>query len=267
MRLLPLLLIAALAASGASAKPAPFAWPQGKHAAVVLTYDDALHSQLDVAVPQLDAAHLKGTFFLKIEGMTSQDVVRWRSAASNGHELGNHTIYHPCPRAMLPGRDRYATETYDPQSMVSEIAVTNTVLFAIDGRPDHTLSYPCSQTLAGGSDYTETLKHSGQIRYARTGGDPFNSVVTDFDTLNLMQVPSNGPVNHPDGAELIAYVKRVHDAGGLGVLQFHGVGGDYLDVSATAHQQLVDYLREHPDVWVATFQEVMGYVAAHRSGQ
>ena len=39
-------------------------WPQGKHAAIVLTYDDALNSQLEVAVPQLNQARLKGTFFL-----------------------------------------------------------------------------------------------------------------------------------------------------------------------------------------------------------
>lgn len=42
---------------------AQFKWPEGKLAAVVLTYDDALSSQLDVAIPQLDSAGFKGTFF------------------------------------------------------------------------------------------------------------------------------------------------------------------------------------------------------------
>ena len=46
------------------------------------------------------------------------------------------------------------------------------------------------------------------------------------------------------------------------VLQLHGVGGDYLDVSAEAHAQLLKHLRAHPEVWVGTFREVMDHVAA-----
>ena len=56
----------------------PLAWPDGKQAAVVLTYDDALTSQLDIAIPALDAAGLKGTFFLS--GLRADQVGRWRAA-------------------------------------------------------------------------------------------------------------------------------------------------------------------------------------------
>ena len=55
-----------------------FAWPQGKTAAIVLTYDDALPSQLDVAIPQLDAVRLKGTFFLDGD-ITAAEMLRWRA--------------------------------------------------------------------------------------------------------------------------------------------------------------------------------------------
>src|SRR5262245_48664222 len=75
-----------------------FSWPDGRSAAIALTYDDALTSQLDVAIPQLDAAGLKGTFFLTAGNMSQQDIARWRAAAAEGHELGNHTIFHPCER-------------------------------------------------------------------------------------------------------------------------------------------------------------------------
>ena len=70
-------------------------WPDGKSAAIVLTYDDALASQLDVAVPQLDAARLKGTFFLSGR-LTATAMNRWRRAQRRGHELGNHSVNHPC---------------------------------------------------------------------------------------------------------------------------------------------------------------------------
>jgi peptidoglycan/xylan/chitin deacetylase (PgdA/CDA1 family) len=257
-------LLAALALALAAAAPAgaqsPFAWPQGKRAAIVLTYDDAMPSQLSVAIPQLDAAGLRGTFFLDADSLTPAEMLRWRRAARNGHELGNHSVNHPCPRAMLPRAEHYATETYDTRSMLAEIGVMNAVLFGVDGATARTYAYPCSQSLVGGEDYHDGLRSSGLARYARTGGDAYRSVVTDAAALDAFAVPSWGPVDHPDGAALIAYVERVRAAGGLGVLQFHGVGGDYLDVSAQAHQQLLDHLKRSPDVWVAPFQQVMDRV-------
>jgi peptidoglycan/xylan/chitin deacetylase (PgdA/CDA1 family) len=237
-------------------------WPDGKTAAIVLTYDDALHSQLDIAIPQLDAARLRGTFFLDGD-IDPDDMLRWRLAADGAHELANHSMFHPCPRAMLPDRKNYLTDNYDVARMLEEIAAMNNVLFGVDGKRSRTYSVPCSQTMVGGADYTDALRRSGLIRFARTGGDQWNSVITAFTKLDPFRVPSYGPVNEPDAAELIAYVDRVRNAGGLGVLQFHGVGGDYLKVSAPAHQALLDHLRSHPDIWVATFQEVMDYVSTH----
>jgi peptidoglycan/xylan/chitin deacetylase (PgdA/CDA1 family) len=240
-----------------------FAWPaKGKKAAIVLTYEDALRAQLDFAMPQLDAARLHGTFFLDGD-ITPDDMLRWRAAATRGHELGNHSLFHPCPRAMLPDRRNYLTDNYDPARMVEEIAAMNNVLFGIDGRRTRTYSVPCSQTVVGGLDYVDTLRRSGHIRFARTGGDQWTSVITRFAALDPFRIPSYGPVDEPGADELIAYAERVRTAGGLGVFQFHGVGGDYLKVSAQAHQALIDYLRTHPDIWVGTFQEVMDYVATH----
>jgi hypothetical protein len=44
---------------------------------------------------------------------------------------------------------------------------------------------------------------------------------------------------------------------------FHGVGGDYLKVSAEAHEKLLRYLADHKkEIWIGTFQEVMDYVTA-----
>jgi peptidoglycan/xylan/chitin deacetylase (PgdA/CDA1 family) len=250
-----------LAVTGARAQ-AQIAWPPGKVAAVVLTYDDALHSQLDVAIPQLDAARLKGTFFLDGD-ITPADMLRWRKIQRNGHELGNHSLFHPCPRAMLPDRKNYFTENYDADRILGEIAAMNNVLFGIDGMTVRTYSVPCSQMLVGGADYTEALRRSAVVKYVRTGGDAYNSIISNFSKLDEFQVPSYGPVDKPDGAALIAYTDRVRKAKGLGVLQFHGTGGDYLEVTAEAHQQVVDWLRHHPEVWVAPFHEVMDYVKAH----
>jgi peptidoglycan/xylan/chitin deacetylase (PgdA/CDA1 family) len=255
MRLAVVLIVFAFAMPAAAQAP----WPRGKTAAIVLTYDDALSSQLDIAIPQLDAARFKGTFFLSGR-LTPPALDRWRRAQRRGHELGNHSVNHPCPRTMLPDRKDHAAEDYTIERMLDEIAAMNMTLSAIDGRDSRTFSVPCSQMLVGGADYTRDLRQSKLVKYARTGGDAWNSVVTEPASLDVFQVPSYGPVNKPGAAELIAYVERVRAARGLGVLQFHGVGGDYLEVTAEAHAALLNHLRQSPDVWVGTFQEVMDYV-------
>lgn len=241
---------------------AQMSWPKGRTATVVLTYDDALRSHLDVAIPQLDTAAFKGTFFLDGD-ITPADMLLWRNAQRTGHELGNHSVFHPCPRAMLSERRNYLTDNYDIERMLDEIAVMNNVLFGIDGASTRTYAVPCSQMLVGTTNYTEALRKSGHVKYARTGGDQYKAVVTEMGTLDLFQMPSWGPIDKPDGPALIAFADRVRAAGGLGVFQFHGVGGDYLEVTSQAHQELLNWLRKHPEIWVATFQEAMDYLSAH----
>jgi len=66
-----------------------------------------------------------------------------------------------------------------------------------------------------------------------------------------------------DASDLIHFAESVLRSGGLGVYMFHGVGGDYLDVSAEAHRALLDWLQAHRgEIWVGTFGEVMDHVAA-----
>ncbi len=231
-------------------------WPGGRQAAIVLTYDDSLASQLDVAIPQLDAAGLKGTFFMS--AIFDQKLVpRWRAAAANGHELANHTVFHPCARGTFKMSDHQTTESYDIADLLTEIKVQNTLLYAIDGKTDRTYAMPCGQRQVGGKDYVDALRASGLVRYARGIAPPAASP----DKLDPYYVPSTFFPDTVTGADLIAYVEDIRKQGGLGVIGFHGLGGDYSIVTAQAHQQLVDYLAAHRDeIWVATFAEVMDRV-------
>jgi len=146
-------------------------WPGGRRAAVVLTYDDALPSDLDIAIPALDAAGLKGTFFLIGNALVPEQIERWRAAAAEGHELGNHTVRHACPQANYPpARKLDTSEAYDVPMMLTEIRTMNTMLTAIDGKVQHSFATPCGQHLAGGVDYLPALRASGPVRYTRSAG-------------------------------------------------------------------------------------------------
>ena len=228
-------------------------WPGGKKAAVVLTYDDALSSQLDIAIPALDAAGLKGTFFLTGAGLTPETVARWKAAAAEGHELGNHTVFHACAKAAYPAPDRYTTEAYTVDTMLTEIRTMNAVLTALDGKMSHAMATPCGAHLAGGVDYLPALRQSGLIKYDRgvggTAGDP-------------LDVPSVWFSDKATGAEMIAAVEKTAASGGMIVFGFHGVGGNYLTTSAQAHAELIAYLKAHQDtIYVAPFSAVMDAAA------
>jgi len=232
-------------------------WPGGRQAAIVLTYDDALPSQLDIAIPQLGATGFKGTFFLTGR-FPQEQVERWRKAAASGHELANHSVIHPCAKGSFDMPEQYNNERYSVQTMLAEITIMNTLLHAIDGGAERTYATPCGQTVVGGEDYIAALKTSGVVKYVRDAGghvergsDGFSAPGTFFPETTT-------------GADLIAFVDAARARGGLAVLGFHGVGGDYLKVTAEAHQQLVRYLHDHQDVfWVTTFRQAMDRAAVH----
>ena len=48
-------------------------------------------------------------------------------------------------------------------------------------------------------------------------------------------------------------------------ITFHGIGGDYLSVSRQAHEELLNHLAAHRDIyWTDSFINIMRYVKAAR---
>lgn len=233
-----------------------------KKAIIVLTYDDGLTSQLNVAIPQLDSANLTATFFLT-GNMTEASLPRWRQAGKKGYELANHTLYHPC-LLNVKANPADNSANYTPYIMVREIKEMNTLLFALDGKTSgRTYAYPCTELEVGGVNYVDTLRKAGLAKYARIGGGP-DAVITDFKNLDPLKVPSWGVTGNPvTGEALIDFVKKVQQSGGLGIFMFHGVGGDYLITPADAHRKLLAYLAAHRnEIEVTTFMKAMDKVMA-----
>lgn len=249
------ILIASLPATGLAMD-----WPNGARAAVVLTYDDAASSQLDHAIPALDATELKGTFFLSNVGL--QDVERWRAAAAAGHELGNHTLNHPCLRGTFDMPPRQQLEQHTPESVLQEIGQQNVLLTALDGRRDHGFAVPCGQTMAGGKDYLEPLRRSGLVFYSRSVEQTDAELQREPISLDLMKLPGRAFASPDDAEVLIRFAEKAAKGGGLAVYVFHGVGGDHLSVTADDHRRLVEWLAAHRQTyWVAPMRDVVKWIA------
>jgi hypothetical protein len=259
-----LLCVAPLARAGDA--PGPFAWPNGAKAAVALTYDDGMDTQLDNAAPDLDAAGLKGTFFLPGQSESlAKRLAEWRALASRGHELANHAIFHPCLRNGPDGAVRewvkpeYQLESYTVLRIKDEVAAMNTTLLALDGEAVRTFAYDCCDTTAGGRSYVDAIRPL--FLAARAGGD---RVATEMSRLDPMLVPSWAATD-VSGAQLIAFAQKALDAGGLAVFQFHGIGGEWISTSREAHRELVGWLAANRSrVWTDTFRSVMKHVTAEQ---
>src|SRR4030095_4370724 len=113
-----------------------------KKCAVVLTYDDALNVHLDNVIPLLDSLRLKATFYLSASFPGCKNRLNdWKKAAAEGHELGNHTLFHPC-LGNMPGREWVKPENdmskYTVKRMVNEVRMTNIFLQALNGKTERT---------------------------------------------------------------------------------------------------------------------------------
>jgi peptidoglycan-N-acetylglucosamine deacetylase len=238
---------------------------KGVPAAIIcLTYDDALPSQLDNVIPQLNALNLKATFFVNsLAGSSNQighaspSLVRWKAASIQGHELGNHTLFHPCPE-RLGWEKEVALETYDLERLMSEIRTMHTYLDIITGKKSkRAYAYPCNETSIGGVDYAAVLRELGIISYGRSGGDAYNNISNGKD-LDGLKVPSWHVMEGTTGAALIEFVERTIRSNGLGIFQFHDIGGLLFNVSEEAHQDLLNYLSANADrVRVMTFSDAV----------
>ncbi|MCJ7590434.1 MAG: polysaccharide deacetylase family protein [Woeseiaceae bacterium] len=227
-------------------------WPNGARVAISLSYDDALESQLDNALPALNKHNIKGSFYLTLaHPSVHQRLSEWRAAAEAGHELGNHTIYHGCSRGK-PDRDWVAPhldlDVRSVADLVAEVIMANTVLHAIDGRDDRTFTPPCFDELTSGGNYVDAVAPMFVAVKSRDEGIPEGSIFL---------VGSVGFT----GAELIHRVEEHSKDGVLLNILFHGVGGDHLATSPEAHEELLQFLAANRETyWIDTYLNIMTYV-------
>lgn len=233
-----------------------------KQCAVVLTYDDAINIDLDTVVPALDSLNLKGTFYLiGASPVTDQRMNEWRLAAQHGHELGNHSLFHPCD-GNRPGRGFITPDTdlskYTVSRAVKEIRSNNTLLKSIDGKVTRTFAYPCGDLKIGDVYFYNELKNDF------AGARGVRGVMPAIDSVNLDNIDSF-VINGQSADYMISLVNQSMKTSSLLVFTFHGVGGGHsINVDAQAHSKLLHYLKLHEnEIWVATMVDVASHVKEH----
>jgi peptidoglycan/xylan/chitin deacetylase (PgdA/CDA1 family) len=129
-----------------------FHWPEGKKMALSLSFDDARFSQVEQGIPLLDQYGIKGTFYVSPEAMLER-VEEWKQAVESGHDIGNHTLVHPCSGNFPWSRDK-ALEDYTLENMAEELDSASALIHAVLGIWPSAFAYTCGQTFVGrGADH------------------------------------------------------------------------------------------------------------------
>jgi peptidoglycan/xylan/chitin deacetylase (PgdA/CDA1 family) len=124
-----------------------FHWPEGKRMALSLTFDDGRPSQVTRGVPILDQYGVKATFYVKPSNVLRK-LDGWKEAANSGHEIGNHTVRHPCTGNYTFSR-RKALEDYTLEVMKNELDSCNRFIEEFLGVTPVSFCYPCYGTYVG----------------------------------------------------------------------------------------------------------------------
>jgi len=228
-------------------------WPHGARAAVSLTYDDGLDSQLENAVPALDSRGFKATFFLTKENMEAR-VAQWRAVADEGHEIGDHTVSHPCHLA------HYSAARFKRQEIDKAERFLN-ANFGVDRQ--RTFAFPCGVIDMGRGPQLQTqLRYISTLRgdflAARaTDGDPNDPRLVSRDRYVLQAMAPT--YDHDDPRIAIAYMKKALRWGFWAILIFHDIlprrKGDG-DTSIAHHDLILDWIRTQP-LWCAPMRDVL----------
>jgi len=237
-----------------------------KKCAVVLTYDDALNTHLDNVIPLLDSLALKATFYLSASFPGCKNRLNdWKKAAAEGHELGNHTLFHPCT-GNIPGREwvkpDYDLSKYTVRRIVDETRMTNIFLQALDGKTERTFAFPCSDMKIGDTAYIDSLKND--FVAARAVREEMHTI----DKIDLYNIDCYA-MNNATSDQMINLVKQAMQTNTLLVFLFHGVGGEHaINVSLSAHSQLLHFLKQNEkDTWIAPMIDVAEYIRAYQLGK
>ena len=242
-------------------------WPDGNTMAISLTWDDARDSQVLVGTPILDKYEVKATFYV-IPSSVERELEGWKSAVLNGHEIGNHSLLHPCTESYLWSRDN-AIEDYSLKRMRKELIKANVEIEKLLGVTPTEFAYPCGQTYLGRGKKTKS--YVPVVRKLFSTGRAFDDISSndlkdpDLDLARLSCVI----MDDKDFKSIKSQIEHAREQGKWLILGGHEIGHidiktDYL-TNIEMLEELLDYIKNPANkIWTAPVGEIASYIKANK---
>ena len=247
-----------------AAGPDDFRWPKGKRAAISLSFDDARLSQVDRGLPILDACGVKATFYVVPERV-EQRLSGWKKAVANGHEIGNHTVRHPCTGNFPWSREK-ALEQYCLEDAERELDEANAAIERLLGVRPTTFAYPCGQKFVGRGLSVKSYVPLVAERFI-VGRGAFDEVANDPAFCDLAQV-TGIDLDGLDFEQVRQLVDEVVADGRWLVLFGHEIGEPGRQTTfASTLEALCRYAQDPANgLWLDTVAAVGEYILEQRAG-
>ncbi|MCX7671694.1 MAG: polysaccharide deacetylase family protein [Anaerolineae bacterium] len=239
-------------------------WPARCRGAISLTFDDGRPSQLRRAVPILAEYGLPATFYLNPRGENWRaDLAPWRNVAAAGHEIGNHTMAHPCTRTVLPNCRPCLEELTLAELEADIVEASRRLREAIPAQADFTFAYPCYQEHVGvGATRQSYVPLIARHFIAGRGRGEFGH--NDPATCDLAYLFSWN-VEHLTGPTLVGLAEQAIELGRWTIFTIHGIEDGNLPLAEVALRELCRYLvRRRDEIWTAPVIAVAQRIAAWR---
>ena len=238
-------------------------WPEGKRAAISLTFDDARPSQIDNGIPVLDRYGVKATFYVSPSALRER-LAGWKKAAANGHEIGNHSMNHPCS-GNFPWSRQYALEDYTLERIREELTGANRSIQELVGVVPQTFAYPCGETYVGrGRSLKSYIPLVAEL--FRAGRGWLNESPNDpmfCDLAQLMGMPSD----NLDFDGLKPAIEQTRNQGLWLVLAGHDIGSavERQTTRTTTLEAVCKYAADPANgIWIDSVGAVAGYLEKQR---
>jgi len=242
---------------------ASFNWPEGKKMALSLTFDDARLSQVEKGIPLLDKYGVKATFYISPDNLI-QKVDGWRKAVANGHEIGNHSVHHPCTGNFFWSRE-HALENYTIETMSEELDSATRFIEKVVGTKPVSFGYPCGQTFVGRGETTRSYVPLIAEKFETGRGwmneGPNDPAFCDLSQLTGMELDGK---SFERVKSLIGSVKK---NGGWLILAGHEMneGGPQTSLLPTI-EEICRYAMDPADsIWIDTVHNIADYVKKERA--
>ena len=262
MRTIPVGLMMCSIFSFAQINSTTFSWPDGKTIALSLSFDDARLSQVEGGTALLDEYGIKATFFV-VPAQVKERLEGWKKAVAKGHEIGNHTLTHPCS-GNYPWSRQKALENYTLKAIQHEMEASNEEIEKLLGVRPTLFAYPCGHTYVGrGEDTKSFVPVVAKLFFAgRTYRDNISNDPTFCDLSQLTGID----MDEKDFDKILPLIERAKQNGHWLILGGHEMGeSGHQTTRLSMLRKLLEYARDPANgVWIAPMGIVAEYVNEKR---
>ena len=237
---------------------AGFHWPGGKQGAISLSFDDARESQVIVGTKLLDQYGVKATFFV-VPASVQKQLDGWKKAVASGHEIGNHSLTHPCT-GNFPFSRTNALEDHTLSQMRQELGECNKQIKELLNVDVHVFAYPCGQKFVGRGKHTKSYVPlvAKMFLLGRGWMDEGPNDPTYCNFAQLSGVEMDGKTFD----QILPMVESAKKNGQWLVLAGHEMGeGGEQTTRLTMLKQLAEYVQNPENgMWIAPMGTVATYI-------